>query len=96
MQAQEASYLKPVDPFQRFEVTTCLTHWDEKYWYVTHRFVAGGELHAVLQVRGVIIKGRKVIPMSEVVALTGESVESPARSESIDYWLKHLESKKSL
>jgi len=96
VQSQVISYIKPINPLQRFEVTTELSHWDEKYWYVVHKFFVGEQLCAVLQVRGVIINGRKVIPMSDVVALTGEGVASPPRTRSIEHWQELLESKKSL
>lgn len=96
VQSQVISYIKPINPLQRFEVTTELSHWDEKYWYVVHKFFVGDKLCAVLQVRGVIINGRKVIPMSDVVALTGEDVASPPRTGSIEHWQDLLESKKSL
>jgi len=94
VQAQEVSYLKPVNPFQRFEVTTCFSHWDDKYWYTEHKFFAADRLCAVLQVRGVFVHGKKIIPIRDVLALTGEDVEVPGKPVSVEYWQKLLESKK--
>jgi len=59
-QAQEITYLKPIKPFQRFEVLTRFSYWDNKYWYTEHKFIAGDLLCAVLQVRGVFVHGKKV------------------------------------
>lgn len=96
VQSQVISYIKPINPFQRFRVSTQMVHWDDKYWYVVHKFHVGEKLCAVLQVRGVIVRGRKVIPMSDVIALTGKQVTSPEKTGSIDHWQQLLESKKNL
>jgi len=93
-QAQEISYFKPIGPFQRFDVATRFTHWDEKYWYTEHRFSAADKLCAVLQVRGVFVHGRTVLPMGDVLALTGEDVEVPDKPVMVEYWQKLIESKK--
>ena len=93
-QAQEISYFKSINPFQRFEVLTCFTHWDEKYWYTEHKFIAGGQLCAVLQVRGVIVHGKKIIPMHDVVALAGEDVEVPYKPVNVEYWQRLIDAKK--
>lgn len=96
VQSQVISYIKPINPFSCFRVTTQMVHWDEKYWYVLHKFFVGDQLCAVLQVRGVIARGRQVIPMSEVVALTGKQVDSPPKTDSIEHWQQVLETKKNL
>ena len=57
VQAQEITYLKPINPFQRFEVSTRFSHWGDKYWYTEHKVFAADRLSAVLQVRGVFVHG---------------------------------------
>jgi len=93
-QAQEVSYFRPINPFQRIEVTTCFSHWDDKYWYTDHQFIAGGQLCAVLQVRGVFVHGKKILPMQDILALTGENVEAPDKPVNVEYWQKLIDAKK--
>ena len=93
-QAQEISYYKPINPLQKFEVRTRLTHWDDKYWYTQHEFIAAGRLRAVLQVRGVFVNNGRVLPFGDVLALVGENVEMPAKPVMVEHWQKLIESKK--
>lgn len=65
-QAQEVSYYKPINPFKKFEISTRLTHWDDKYWYTEHKFLSAGKLCALLQVRGVFVHGKKVLPFGDI------------------------------
>ena len=85
-QAQEISYFKPIKPFQRFEVLTRFSYWDDKYWYTEHKFFAAARLCAVVQVRGVFVHGNTVLPMRDVLALTEEDVEAPDKPVNVEYW----------
>ena len=85
-QAQEISYFKPIKPFQRFEVLTRFYYWDDKYWYTEHKFFAAAKLCAVVQVRGVFVHGKRVLPMRDVLALTEEDVEAPDKPVNVEYW----------
>ena len=93
-QAQEITYFKPINPLQQFEILTRFTHWDDKYWYTEHRFFAADKLCAVLQVRGVFVHGRKVLPFRDVLALVGEEVETPNKPAMIEHWQRLIDSKK--
>ena len=94
VQAQEISYFKPINPFQRFDVLSRLAYWDEKYWYTEHRFVVGDKLCAILQVRGVFVHGRSIIPMSEVLTLSGKETDPPDKPENVSSWHSLIEVKK--
>jgi acyl-CoA thioesterase FadM len=89
-QAQEISYFRPIKPFERFEVSTRFSYWDDKYWYTEHRFFAAGKLCAVVQVRGVFVHGKQVLPMRDVMALSEEDVEVPDKPVNVEYWQKLL------
>ena len=93
-QAQEISYFRPINPLQRFDVLTRVTYWDEKYWYTEHKFFTGSQICAVLQVRGVFLHGKKIVSMHDVLALTDEDVEVPAKPANVDYWQRLIEAKK--
>ncbi len=94
VQAQEVKYLKPIKPLQRFDVITKLVYWDEKYWYTEHRFVAGDKLYAILQVRGVFVQGRTVIPFDEFLKLSGEAYDPPEKPENVRSWHSLTEDRK--
>lgn len=94
VQSQEVSYFRPINPFQRFEVLTGLTYWDEKYWYTEHKFVVADRVCAVVQVRGVFMRGRKVVSMHDVVALADEDVKVPDKPAIVENWQKLIETKK--
>jgi acyl-CoA thioesterase FadM len=93
-QAQEISYLRPINPLERFEVRTLFTHWDDKYWYTEHRFFAKDRLCAILQVRGVFVHGRQIVPMPEILALTGQDVALPEKPVNVEHWQKLINAKK--
>jgi acyl-CoA thioesterase FadM len=93
-QAQEISYFKPINPFQRFEILTRLTFWDDKYWYTEHQFMVKEKLCAVLQVRGVCVHRRAVVPFQKIVGLVDDKAVVPAKPVTVDNWQKLIESKK--
>jgi acyl-CoA thioesterase FadM len=93
-QAQEISYFRPIQPFQRFEVLSRFIHWDDKYWYTEHRFLAADRLCAVVQVRGVFVHGKRIVPMADILALTGQSVAVPDKPATVDFWQRLIDSKK--
>jgi acyl-CoA thioesterase FadM len=53
------SYKKPLSTFERFEVKLVVTHWDEKYFYMTHvftrdeRIMAQGTSKGCVYARGI-------------------------------------------
>ena len=94
VQAQEISYYKPINPFQRFEVITSFSHWDDKYWYMEHQFVTGDRLCAVLQVRGVFVHGKSIVSIPDIFALAGEKVEAPDIPVNVEYWKNLIEVKR--
>ena len=53
---------------QKFDAIMELTHWDEKSFYMTHRFMIGDKLISEGTSKGVFRGRRGVIPPDEVVA----------------------------
>jgi len=71
------TYKKPLGLFQRFETTLDVTHWDEKYFYMTHRFICGDRVAAEGTSRGcVYAKGIGVVCPADAFAAVAE--DSPA------------------
>lgn len=73
-------YKKPLKLFERFEVRTAITHWDEKFFYMTHTFCSGdrvaaqGTSKAVMRNRDGVLKPETVIAaMEERQGLVGSA-----------------------
>jgi acyl-CoA thioesterase FadM len=92
--AQEITFIKPLLPFQRFEMETEIICWDEKYWYIEHRYMHKGRLCATALIRGAFIQGRKVVSTQQVLALIGITDRSPLFPERIEHFKYLLVKKK--
>lgn len=67
------SYRKPLNIFQRYEVKLEVLRWDEKYFYMTHSFTAGGRVMAEGTSKGcVYARGRGVVTPDEAFAAVEE------------------------
>ncbi|MBI3479973.1 MAG: thioesterase family protein [Nitrosomonadales bacterium] len=62
------NYRKPLGVFKRFTATMHMTHWDEKHFYMTHRFSIGEKTIAEGTSKGVVRSTKGVIPPTEVIA----------------------------
>ncbi len=62
------NYRKPLGVFKRFKATMHLTHWDEKHFYMTHRFSIGEKTIAEGTSKGVVRGKAGVIAPAEVIA----------------------------
>lgn len=84
--AAEINYLRPIQPFQKFDLSTRLLTWDDKYFYMEQRFVAGGQLCAVALVKGLFLhRGRPVQNRAILAALDLDSA-APDMPEVIRHW----------
>jgi acyl-CoA thioesterase FadM len=61
------TYRKPLKVFQRFELRGSLTHWDEKFFYMTHTFTRDGFTVAEGTSKGTIRARSGVVPPAEVI-----------------------------
>lgn len=62
------NYRKPLGAFKKFKATMDLTHWDEKYFYMTHCFSIGEKIIAEGTSKGVIRGREGVIAPVDVIA----------------------------
>jgi acyl-CoA thioesterase FadM len=67
------TYKKPLKLFERFEVSLVVTHWDEKYFYMTHTFTAGDRVVATGTSKGVIKSRQGVVDPLNVMQAVEES-----------------------
>jgi len=61
------TYKKPLKLFSRFRVSLYLTHWDEKYFYMTHTFTDGDRSIAEGSSKGVIKSKSGVVKPCDVI-----------------------------
>ncbi|WP_332854585.1 acyl-CoA thioesterase [Duganella sp. S19_KUP01_CR8] len=62
------TYRKQMGVFQRFTATMHLTHWDERHFFMTHRFSVGDKLIAEGTSKGLLLSKQGVIAPETVIA----------------------------
>lgn len=60
------TYKKPLQLFQRYQLSCEVTHWDEKYFYMIHTFEHAGEIAAAGTSKGCIV-GKDGVLSPEIV-----------------------------
>lgn len=71
---------------ERYDLVSRIAAFDEKYWFMEHRFEAGGELATLAYVKG-LFRGSDNVPISTLFAAAGHAnVVSPAMPEAIRLW----------
>jgi len=88
LSAAEMSFIRPLKPLQKFELVTRLLTWDEKYFYIEQRFVAGGRLHAIGMVKGLFLRGRERVESRAVIDILGLDTKAPAMPEAVRRWIE--------
>lgn len=62
------TYRKPLGAFRRFKATMHMTHWDEKYFFMTHVFTINEKVIAEGTSKGVVRGKNGVVAPEEVIA----------------------------
>lgn len=62
------TYKKSINLFDKFQVSMALTHWDEKYFYMTHTFRNNERILAEGTSKGVVLSRQGVITPGDVIA----------------------------
>ncbi|WP_255477987.1 acyl-CoA thioesterase [Serratia sp. OS31] len=60
-------YKKALQPFQRYQVSMTITHWDDRYFYATHTFSVGDRIVALGTSQAVVLGKEGVVAPEEVV-----------------------------
>jgi len=76
------TYKKPLRLFQRFNTRLEVTHWDEKFFYMTHTFSCNGRIVAEGTSKGcVYARGSGVIsPAEALAAVNADKLKPPTQS----------------
>lgn len=84
--AAEITYLRSLEPFERFELVTRLLTWDDKYIYMEQTFERDGELCAHAYVKGLFLQRGGRVPNAEVLAASGYEGDAPPMAEALRRW----------
>jgi acyl-CoA thioesterase FadM len=91
--SSEVQYIKPLLPFQKYELKTKVVCWDDKWFYKEQRFVSNGKTMAVGLVK-VLLRGKKGnVPTKEVLEAIGAKLESPEPPVQAKLW-REMEKKR--
>ena len=75
--ALSITYKRPLKLWQKFEMTTRIAGWDERWIYLQQEFHSGGKLAAAALIKGTFRSAEGAVPMGAVVALSGFTGEPP-------------------
>ncbi|MCL1063019.1 thioesterase family protein [Shewanella benthica] len=92
--AAEFTYIRDIKPFTRFEIETKLVGWDEKYFYIEHRFVSAKTLHCIVHVRGVFVCRGKQVPIETMIKEVNFEGPAPELPPEVVKWKQFLQLKK--
>ncbi len=93
--AAEITYLRSLNPFERFELVTRVMTWDEKYVYMEQLFERDGELCAHAYVKGLFLARDGRVPNEEVVRAIGYDAAPPPLTEALRDWAGMAASKRA-
>lgn len=84
--SQTLTFIREIKPLAQVEVHSKVLHWDKKYFYMEHRFVVAGRLHAKALARVAVLKGGRVRSLGSMVEAVGryrqETVEIPQPADA--------------
>jgi acyl-CoA thioesterase FadM len=80
------SFRRALNPLQRYDVTSRLLCWDERWFFMEQRFTRGGELaaYAIVKIQFSSRAGR--LRPQQVIGATGSDVESPPVPQAVLEW----------
>ena len=85
--AAEITFVRSLNPFERFELVTRVMTWDGKYVYMEQIFERDGELCAHAYVKGLFLARGGRVSNAEVVRAIGYAGEPPPMTEALQRWV---------
>jgi len=82
----EMGYIREIRLAKKFHVESRYLGWDEKYFYLEQRFVAGGKIHAYGMVKAVFLQHGKMAAPEKVAQLLGITQAPDPLPEHMDLW----------
>lgn len=85
-------FLRPLRLWQRFELETRLLGWDERWFYFQQQFISDKKLYTVALVKTQIRQDRERVDTAEVLKSLNYENNSPEMPESVQQWIKAIDS----
>lgn len=74
-------------PFQKYELTTRILFWDEKWVYFEQRYEGvgkeAGALYCKVVIKALFLHGREKVPSADLIAAFGDVGDSPPMDEDL-------------
>lgn len=93
--AAEITFIRSLEPFERFELVTRLLTWDDKYVYLEQCFERSGERCAHAFVKGVFLSRGARVPNAELLAAVDHDGVAPPMPEVLQRWAELAASKRA-
>ncbi len=84
--ATEITFIRSLNPFERFELVTRVITWDEKYVYMEQTFERKGERCAHAYVKGLFLGRDGRVPTDEILRAIGYAGEAPPLTAGLEHW----------
>lgn len=84
--AAEINFIRSITPLQKFDLVTRLVSWDDKYFYIEHKFEARGVLCVHAYVKGVFLRKGAKVSNAEIVATAGFTDAPPPMPDELRLW----------
>jgi acyl-CoA thioesterase FadM len=83
-----AQFRRPLKRFQKFQLTTRIIYWDEKWIYISRRIVRKEKTIAVALAKATLKKGKERLPFQRVISDLNWEMRSERRPEMVDVFEK--------
>jgi acyl-CoA thioesterase FadM len=80
------AYYRPIPPWARYEITSRLLTWDDKYFVFEHTFECSGRIHARILVRSLFLGPDGKLAPSQVLAALGHHDAAPPSPAEVEHW----------
>jgi acyl-CoA thioesterase FadM len=89
--AAQMIFLRPLKIWQPYTLYTALIHWDDKWFYISHRFESNEKVIAIGRVRGLLRGPNGNVPPLEALRAAGnEAIEAPTPDPKLQAWINTL------
>ena len=83
-----AQFRRPLKRFQKFQLTTKISYWDEQWIYISHRIIRKEKTIAVALAKATLKKGKERIPLERVISDLNWEMQPESRPEIVDLFEK--------
>lgn len=92
--AAEITFIRSLEPFDRFELVTRIVTWDEKYVYMEQIFERDGKRCAHAFVKGLFLSRGARVSNAEIVRAIGYDGEPPPMTDALKRWTEMTAAKR--